>query len=140
MKNISKEHYKYCLKFYLITYICLTLFILVLPVIDSSFWVIFGFIDLIIVAILLGPIIISCIYLVKSKKAINGDLMIGKIIGYESTFSLLPMPRMALQIKLDDGNIVVSGGILKKIDVEKYKGKEIQISRYKKGIYCLMIV
>ncbi len=140
MQNISKEHYKYCLIFYIVAYICSTLFMLILPLIDSSFWVIFLAVDLIIAVVILIPIVIACIFLIKSIKAVSGELMIGKIVGFESTFSLLPMPRMALQIKLDNGSIVVSGGVLKNADIDKYKGKDIQISKYKKSIYCLMIV
>ena len=71
---------------------------------------------------------------------INGELLIGQIKDFESTFSILPMPRIAFKVKMPNGDLITTAGVIKNNDVDKYRGKEIQLARYKKKIYCLMIV
>lgn len=140
MENISLNHYKSCLRFYIICYVCVSLFMLILPIIDFNLWLVFLMIEGIFTIIFLIPIIIIVVCIFRSKNAINGELLIGQIKDFESTFSILPMPRIAFKVKMPNGDVITTAGVIKNNDVDKYRGKEIQLARYKKKIYCLMIV
>ncbi len=141
MKNLSKKYYQKCLRFYLISYFVLCLFMSLLILFDSSFWIVYLLI-ISMVFIIICPFLISSIYfMIKSTKISNNKLMIGKIIDCDSSFSIMPMPRISLKLKLEDNSELSTNGIFDPKKYNNYKGKELQVLITKKRrVYALMFL
>ena len=68
------------------------------------------------------------------------DEEINKIKEYSKYIPIFLSSNMSFDICLMQKILALLAQNLKNADIDKYKGKDIQISKYKKSIYCLMIV
>lgn len=141
MANLSKKYYQKALRFYLIAYLVLCLFMSLLILFDNSFVIVYLLI-IAMVFIVICPFLISGIYyMIKSSRISNNKLMIGKVIDCDSSFSLMPMPRISLKLKLEDNSEISTNGIFDPKKFSNYKGKELQVLITKKRrVYALMFV
>lgn len=139
MENISIKHYINAIKFYLSGFLVLSLFMILLPIIDNSFWLLYLFIMGVLFIIILPFVIFGVIYLYKAKKALGNKLEIGRVVGFETGFSIIPVPRLALKLKTNDGRILITNSVLSSKQYEIIKKHEIQVAVNKKNkVYIIM--
>lgn len=140
MKNLSFYHYRKAIGFYLIIYIALAIFMILLPIIDSDFWLLYLAILGILFIIVLPFLLSGLILIVKALNSIENKLEVGRIIGFESGFSIVPMPRLALKLKMNDGRVLITNCAINPKSFKNIKGHEAQVAISKKNkVFLIMI-
>ena len=108
MTNLSLKHYKGAFKFYLLIFVTLAIFMILLPIIESDFWLLYLAILGILFVIMLPFLISAIVFILRTKAALDNKLEDARVIGFESGFSIIPMPRLALKLKTNDGRVLIT--------------------------------
>lgn len=140
MINLSISHYRKAIKFYLIIYLALSFFMLLLPLIESDFWLLYLAILGVLFIIILPFLLAALILIRKTKKALDNQVLDARVVGFESGFSIIPMPRLSLKLKTRDGRILITNSVINPKNMQAIKGHEVQVAVSKKNkIFLIMI-
>lgn len=140
MTNLSLKHYKGAIRFYLLIFLALAIFMILLPIIESDFWLLYLAILGILLVIILPFLISALVLILRTKSALENKLEIARVIGFESGFSIIPMPRLALKLKTNDGRILITNSVINPKSFQSIKGHEVQVAVSKKNKIFLIMV
>lgn len=140
MTNLSLKHYKGAIRFYLLIFLALAIFMILLPIIESDFWLLYLAILGILLVIILPFLISALVLILRTKSALENKLEVARVIGFESGFSIIPMPRLALKLKTNDGRILITNSVINPKSFQGIKGHEVQVAVSKKNKIFLVMV
>lgn len=140
MTNLSLKHYKGAFKFYLLIFVTLAVFMTLLPIIESDFWLLYLAILGILFVIMLPFLISAIVFILRTKAALDNKLEDARVIGFKSGFSIIPMPRLALKLKTNDGRVLITNSVINPKNFQGIKGHEVQVAVSKKNKIFLIMV
>lgn len=140
MTNLSLKHYKGAIRFYLLIFVALAIFMILLPIIESDFWLLYLAILGILLVIILPFLISALVLILRTKSALENKLEVARVIGFESGFSIIPMPRLALKLKTNDGRILITNSVINPKSFQSIKGHEVQVAVSKNNKIFLIMV
>lgn len=140
MTNLSLKHYKGAIRFYLVIFLALAVFMILLPIIESDFWLLYLAILGILLVIILPFLISALVLILRTKSALENKLEVARVVGFESGFSIIPMPRLALKLKTNDGRILITNSVINPKSFQRIKGHEVQVAISKKNNIFLIMV
>ena len=143
MKNSeSYIYYKKTFIIFLSIWLLLTLFTALSVVFDTNNLMLFIIVSIAIFVFILPFMLVMLVGMIKSKKAENLPFEMGIIKDLYPVFHFLPKQVLYAEVELDEKKeILETHPLFPTKDLEKLKGKEIQVVRKgKKSAYVLMVI